>query len=126
VAFGRHDEQQQLPHPDPVTGPVLDVDHQAVGHLGKALHHRVELGGSEADAAPVERRIGPAGDDAAAGLVDHEPIAVTPHAGEVVEVGGPVAGPVFVTPETKRHRRHRLGQHQLALLAEDRPTVGVE
>src|SRR5581483_2803556 len=90
-ALGGGDEQQQLPHPDAALGLVLEVHDEAVGHLGEPLHHRVELGRAEPHPAPVEGGVGPAGDHAAAVVVEGDPVAVAPHAGEVVEVGGPVA-----------------------------------
>ena len=95
-------------------------------HLGHVLDHGVELAGAEPHAAAVERRVGAAGDHAAAALGEHDPVALAPHAGVDVEVGRAVALAVLVSPERHRHRRHRLGDHQLAELADHLVAVGVE
>ena len=64
-----------------------------------------------------------AGDDAGAPVGDGDPVTVAPDPGIAVEIGGPVAGAVRVAPESDRHRRHRLGDDQLALLADHRAAV---
>src|SRR5204863_110580 len=58
--------------------------------------------------------------------VDAYPVPVPPHAGIHVEVAVPVALASGVVPEEHRHRRHRLGDHQLALFVEPRPATLVE
>ena len=102
------------------------VDDQAVGDLLEGLHDPVEVARAHADAAPVEGGVGAAVDDAAAVGEDLHPVAVAPHAGEVLEVRGAVPRAVRVAAETDRHRRHRLGDDELALLADQLPAVGVE
>ena len=47
-------------------------------------------------------------------------IAVAPHSGVTLEIGGAVAGSVGVVPEADRHRGKRLRADQFALLARDR------
>ena len=64
-AVGEHDEEHELARAALV---VLEVDDQAVGDLGQLLDDAVELAGAEPHAAAVERRVGAAGDDAAAAL----------------------------------------------------------
>ena len=60
-AVASDDEQQQLAR---AAAGVLEVHDEAVGDLGQRLDDRVELGGAEAHAAAVERRVGAAGDHA--------------------------------------------------------------
>ena len=55
-----------------------------------ALDHGVEVARTEAHAAAVERGVGAAADDARAVVGERHPVAVAPHAGEVLEVGGAV------------------------------------
>ena len=63
----------------------------------------------------VERGVAAAVDDHAAVVGPGGEVAVGPHAGEALEVGGPVAAAVVVAPEAERHRREGLGADQLAL-----------
>src|SRR5919204_540375 len=105
---------------------VLEVDDEAVDHLLDVLDDRVQLARSEPDAAAVEGGVRAAGDDAAAALGEHDPVALAPDAGVEVEVRGAVALAVGVVPEAHRHRRHRLGDHHLAELADDRLALLVE
>ena len=58
-------------------------------------------------AGAVDRRVGAPVDDRRLARRDLDPVPVPPDAGEVLEVGGPVAGAVFVVPEADGHRRHR-------------------
>ena len=58
-----------------------------------------------------------------AALGERDPVAVAPDAGEVLEVRRAVARAVGVVPEADRHRRHRPGDDQLALLADQRAAV---
>src|SRR3546814_18728051 len=51
---------------------------------------------------------------ASAFVGEGHPGAVAPHAGEDVEVRGPVALAIGVAPEADRHRWQRRGDHQLA------------
>ena len=53
------------------------------------------------------------------GVIAH-PVAVPPHPRVVVEVRLAQPGAVRVVPEHHRHRRHRLGDHQLADLVDER------
>src|SRR5207302_6198236 len=87
-AGGEDDEQQQLA--GGIGLVALEVDDEAVDHLVHALDHRVELGGADAHPAAVEGGVAAAGDDAGAVLVDGDPVAVAPHPGVDVEVGGAV------------------------------------
>ncbi len=111
----RH-EQHQLPH-RPVGIVALEVHDEAVGDLGQRLDHRVEVAGAEAHAAAVERGVGAARDHAGAVVGEGDPVAVAPHARIVGEVRARGASRRRVAPEADRHRRHRLGDHELALHA---------
>ena len=112
-AVGQLDEQDQLAEPTGVAG-VLDVDDEAVGDLVEPLDDGVEVARPEAHAAAVERGVGAAADDARSVVGERHPVAVAPHARELLEVGGAVLAAVRVAPEPDRHRGHRLGDHQLA------------
>ena len=57
---------------------------------------------------------------------DLDPVAVAPDAGVHGEVGSRAARAVRVAPEADRHRRHRLGDHELADLADQLVPVLVE
>ena len=59
---------------------VLEVHDQAVGDLRQLLDDGVELARAHAHAAAVERRVGAAGDDAAAALGEADPVALAPDA----------------------------------------------
>ena len=65
-------------------------------------------------------------DDRRPAVGDLDPVAVAPDAGVHVEVGLAVALAVGVVPEVERHRRHRLGDHELADLADQRPALLVQ
>ena len=102
-----------------------DVDDERVDDLVERQHGAVDLARAHADAAAVDRRVPAAGDDRRAALGDLDPVAVAPDAGVHLEVGLAVALAVGVVPEVQRHRRHRLGDHELADLADQRPALGV-
>ena len=111
VRLGHH-EQPQLARPPT---RVLDMHHQAVGHLVKAFDHGVELGRCPCGTPP---RLRVPSDRPATMTVPRSsgwPGRRVPTPRETGEVGLPVAGAVFVTPETHGHGRQRSGQHQLAL-----------
>src|SRR5262249_25297542 len=72
------------------------------------------------DAAAVECRVRAAGDDRAPPLREQDPVAEAPDAREELEVRLAVARSVIVAPEGDRHRRHRLLDHELPELADDR------
>ena len=122
-AVRRDDEQQQLAG---TAAGILEMHHQSVYDLGDIFDDRVELAGAEANAAAVQRRVGAAGDDAAAALGELDPIALAPDPGVDVEVRGAVALAVLVSPERHGHRRHRLGDHELAELTDQIVAVGIE
>lgn len=44
---------------------------------------------------------------------EFHPIAVSPHTGEMLEVGSPIHGAIGIIPERHRHARKRFGAHQL-------------
>ena len=66
---------------------VVEVDNEAVSHLGKTFDDRVELGRAHPDAAPVEGAVGPTRDNNRPPFGESGPIAVRPDAREPVEVG---------------------------------------
>ena len=112
-AGGEDDEQRQ-----PVAAVAeLGPDHQRLGQLRELVDHGVDVGAAEPDAVAVEGGVRPAGHDHAAALGHLHPVAVPPDAGEGGEVGVAVARAVGVVPEAQRHRRHRLGDDELADLA---------
>ena len=96
---------------------ALEVHDEAVGDLGQTLDDRVEVAGAEAHATAVERGVGATGDHARAVVGERDPVAVAPHARVVVEVRVRAASRRRVAPEPDRHRRHRLGDDELALHA---------
>ncbi len=124
AADSQSDEQHQ--HPGTASIGVFEVHDQAVGDTVDGLDHAVDLAGPDAHAATVQRGVGTAGDGATALLVERDPVAVPPHPRVRLEVRGPQPRAVGVAPEADRHRRHRPGDHQLALLADDRPAGVVE
>ena len=85
-----------------------------------ALHRAVDLAGPHPNALAVDGRVGAAVDHRRAARGDLDPVAVTPDARVLLEVARPVARAVVVPPEEQGHRRHRLGDHELAHLV-DRP-----
>ena len=115
-AVAQHDEQRH----EVLLALLRDVDDQRVGHLVEREHGAVDLRRAHADPAAVDRRVRAAGDDRRAALGDLDPVAVAPDAGEHVEVALAVALAALVVPEEQRHRGHRLGDHQLADLADQR------
>jgi hypothetical protein len=121
-ALAQDDEQQQLAR----AGRIVEVHDQAVGDLGKRLDDRVELARAEADTAAIERCVRTAGDHTRTVLVDRDPVAVAPHTGVLLEVGGAVPAAVVVGPEADRHRRHGRGDDQLAHVADDGLALFVE
>src|SRR5205085_311037 len=122
-ALGGYHEQQQLAGP---AFGVLEVHHERVDDLGQPLDDRVELRGTQPYPAPVQGRVGAAGDDAGTPLGDGYPVAVPPDAGVHVEVRLAVPRAGLVAPEAHRHARHRRGDDQLAELAGDGLTPVVE
>ena len=124
---GQHDEQHERAGVVGVVGVGrLEVHHQAVGHALDRLDDAVDLGGAHPHASPVERGVGAARDHTAPALGDGDPVAVTPHAREVLEVRGRVARTVRVVPEPHGHRRHRLRHDELAGAADHRTAALVE
>src|SRR5690606_26921032 len=77
---------------------------------------------ADAHAAGIEHRVGAAIDDHAAVAGQLHIVAVAPHPGEALEIGGAVPGSIRIVPEADRHRGERRGADQLALLADDRLT----
>ena len=112
----QHDEERHVP----LRPLAREVDDERVDDLVEREHGAVDLRRPHPDAAAVDRRVGATGDDRRAAVGDLDPVAVAPDAGERVEVARPVARAVRVAPEPDRHRRHRLGDHELADLADDR------
>src|SRR5207248_2111472 len=74
-------------------------------------------------AAAVDRRVGAPSDDRRPAVGDLDPVAVAPDAREGGEVALAIARPVLIAPEIERHRRHRLGEHELPDLVDERTTV---
>src|SRR6185436_18850711 len=116
-------EQDQLARP---AVRILQVDDEAVLHLGQLFDHRVELARAQADAATVQGRIRAAGDDAGPGFGEPHPVALAPDAWVHAEVRVAVALVAWVVPEAHGHRRHRAADHQLPELAGDLAALDVE
>ena len=100
------------------------VEHECVDDLVEGEDGAVDLARTHPDAAAVDRRVGAARDDRGAAVGDLDPVAVAPDAREHLEVALAVAAAVGVAPEVDRHRRHRLGDHELADLADQRLPLG--
>src|SRR5262249_52379001 len=100
---GRGHHEQDDPR---VTVPFL-TDGEALHHFAELLDLPVDLRGTDADAARVERGVGPAVEDDAAVLGPRTEVALVPDTGEPFEVRGPEAGVAVVGPEAQRHRRER-------------------
>ena len=96
---GEGDEQDQRTGTASVG--VLEMHDEAVGDAVDGLDHAVDLAGADAHAATIQRCVGAAGDDATAVLVERDPIAVPPHAGVGVEVGGAAAATRRRRPRTR-------------------------
>ena len=101
-----------------------EVDDEGVDDLVDGEDGTVDLARAHADAAAVDRGVGAAADDRGAAVGDLDPVAVAPDAGEHLEVALAVAAPVAVAPEVDRHRRHRLGDDELADLVHERLSLG--
>ncbi len=116
--------QGDVEHEPPVLAELPGVDHQAVRHFGERLDDAVEIAGPHTHSVAVQRGVRAAVDDAPAVGQDRDPVAVPPHAGEVVDSSWRRSGyRVRVVPESDRHRGHRLGDHQFADFADNRLAV---
>ncbi len=108
----------------PALGPrARDVDDQGVGDLVDRGDRAIDLRRAHADPRAVDGRVRAPVDDRRAARGDLDPVAVAPDARVGLEVRGAVARPVLVAPEEHRHRGHRLGDHQLADLVDERVAV---
>src|SRR5215472_15340843 len=105
--------------------PVLP-HRQRLGNLRQALDRRVDLRGADAHPARIEHRIRATVDDETIVPGDGGVVAVVPHPGEALEVGGPVSHSLRVVPEPERHRGEWRGAHQLPALTRQRPARSVE
>src|SRR5205807_10480745 len=111
---GHHEQDQPALGAEPAR-----IHHQAVADFFDGLDHAVQLAGAHAHAAAVERGVRAAVDDEAAVGQHLDPVAVPPDPGVHLEIALPVPDAVGIVPEPDGHRRHRLGDHQLADLADD-------
>ncbi len=119
VEFGVVGDVDEQRHPVAAV-VLLHADHEAVLDLGKRFDRVVNLRAAHPHAHPVQCRVRTAMHHNRIPIGDGDPVAVTPYAWILVEVGLAVAAAVGVVPEEHRHRRHRLGEHQLTGLADDR------
>jgi len=92
---------------------------RAVGDLLHRGQYRVDLRGPDPHAVPVEGGVRAAEHETAAAGVDAEEVTLAPDPGEVREIRLAVPGAIRVPPEADRHRRHRLGDDELAHLIDD-------
>ena len=104
------DDEQHDAH---VAVPILG-DHEALEHVVERIDLAVDLGGSDAHATGVERRVGATVDDHAAVLGPLGEVALVPGARESLEVGGVVTSIAGIVPEAERHRGERRTAHELA------------
>src|SRR5215472_12783610 len=118
-------EQHHADIADLTGGPGL-ADDDRLHHLVQLLHLAVDLRGSDSHAAGIEHGVGAAVDDHPAVGGDLAPIAVRPHSGKPLEVGGAVLRAIGVVPEPQRKRGEGPRADQLASLALDRPALLVE
>ena len=104
---------------------VLLADGDRLCDLGKVLDDAVDLGGADPHAGRVQRGVASAVDhDAAVGRPGGE-VAMRPHPGEALEVGGAVATAIGVPPEPERHRGERAGADELSTAGRERCSVVV-
>ena len=121
--LGREDHEQG--HPS--FGPGRGMSTTSASTIRRdPLDGAVDLAGPHPDALAVDGGVGAAIDDGGAARGDLDPVAVAPDPGVTLEVARPVARAVVVAPQEEGHRRHRLGDHELADLVDDRVAVLVE
>ena len=90
------------------------------------LHRAVDLAGPHPNSLAVDGRVGAAVDHGGAPRGDLDPVAVPPDCRVLLEVARPVPRAVAVAPQKEGHRGHRLGDHELAHLVDDRVALLVE
>ena len=114
----RHHEQQQ----HAVAPQAARVDDQRLRDLRQILHHGVKLRRAHAHPPAVERRVRPAVDHATlARRGDLDPVAVAPHAGELVIIASRANRlPSGSFQKKNGHRWVRRGQDEFA----DLPIMG--
>ena len=97
-----------------------DVHDERVEHLRTRARGAVDLARAHAHALAVDRRVRAAVDHGAAARRDADPVAVAPDARVHREVALAQPLAVLVAPQEQRHRGHRLGDHELADLVDER------
>jgi len=95
------------------------ADGDGVGDSGQVLNRAVNLGGANAHATRVERGVAAAVDDGAARCGHLDEVAVGPHSGKLLEIGGVILRAVRVVPELGRQRRKWARADQFAALADE-------
>ena len=116
------DDEHRHPAVRPLPGYV---DDERVEHLREREHRPVDLARPHPDPASVDGGVRAPVDHRGSPVGDHDPVAVPPDPGVSVEVALAVARSVVVAPEADRHRRHRLGDHELAHLVRERVALGI-
>src|SRR5205823_14276615 len=88
-------------------------------HFGDHAERAIHLGRADAHPIAVEGRVRASQYPAVAFGIDLEKVPVPPDAGKLLEIGLEVATVARIVPEAQRHRRHGLGDHELADLVDN-------
>ena len=125
VLVGRNADKLAAMAQDLSTTYRVKVD-PLVADLGESLDLPIDLCRSDADAARIERGVAPAEDDQPIMLRQLGPVTMTPHIGEMAEVGVVIFRAVRIIPETHRHAGERPGTHQFPGGPANRTAFGIE
>src|SRR5690606_3541956 len=104
---------------DPRVAIEALVDRDAFRDVVDLLDDTVDLGRADPHAAGVQHRVRASVDDHAAAGRELRVVAMTPDAGEALEVRGAELALILIVPETERHRGEGRRAYELALLPED-------
>src|SRR5699024_12363966 len=85
---------------------IFEMHDKAVDDDGNGFHDGVELRSAQAYASAIERSVTATGDHTCASVGNGDPVALSPDAGKVCEIGGMVSGTVGGVPKPHGHRRH--------------------
>ena len=119
LPFQRCIENNALFKPHEQNYPHIALKHltdcNGFQNLRNLFNLRVNLGGANANAAGVQRRVGPAMDNEPTMSRPFGKIAMLPNARKALEIGGAVFGAILIVPKPDWHRGKSLGADELAL-----------